>query len=89
MNEAETYLSSHHQGGWQYIWRNHITPWRLQGVDELSQVKLKDLIDLKYQSIQNATPALGSNTEIRTLFVGFQQVSKLVSIVIKSTIIKI
>lgn len=44
-----------------------------QGVDELGQDKLKDLIELKYQSIHDATLALGNPTEIRQLFVGFQK----------------
>ncbi|MDX1915711.1 MAG: DEAD/DEAH box helicase family protein [Methylophilus sp.] len=44
-----------------------------QGVDELSQEKLKDLIGLKYQSIHDATSELGSTSEIRKLFVGFQK----------------
>ncbi len=44
-----------------------------QGVDELSQEKLKDLIGLKYQSIHDATSELGNTTEIRQLFVRFQK----------------
>ena len=44
-----------------------------QGVDELSQEKLKDLIGLKYQSIHDATLELGNTSEIRQLFVQFQQ----------------
>lgn len=44
-----------------------------QGVDELNQEKLKDLIGLKYQSIHDAASELGSTTEIRKLFVGFQK----------------
>lgn len=44
-----------------------------QGVDELAQEKLKDLIHLKYQSIHDATIELGNAAEIRQLFVGFQQ----------------
>ncbi|PPD45443.1 MAG: restriction endonuclease subunit R [Methylotenera sp.] len=44
-----------------------------QGVDELSQEKLKDLIGLKYQSIHDATIELGNTSEIRQLFVGFQK----------------
>jgi len=44
-----------------------------QGVDELSQEKLKDLIGLKYQSIHDATSELGNTSEIRQLFVGFQK----------------
>ena len=44
-----------------------------QGVDELNQEKLKDLIGLKYQSIHDATTELGNTSEIRQLFVGFQK----------------
>jgi type I restriction enzyme R subunit len=44
-----------------------------QGVDELNQEKLKDLIGLKYQSIHDATSELGNTSEIRQLFVGFQK----------------
>lgn len=44
-----------------------------QGVDELSQEKLKDLIGLKYQSIHDATTELGNTSEIRQLFVKFQK----------------
>lgn len=44
-----------------------------QGVDELSPEKLKDLIGLKYQSIHDATSELGNTSEIRALFVNFQQ----------------
>lgn len=44
-----------------------------QGVDELNQEKLKDLIGLKYQSIHDATAELGNTSEIRQLFVGFQK----------------
>ena len=44
-----------------------------QGVDELNQEKLKDLIGLKYQSIHDATFELGNTSEIRQLFVGFQK----------------
>lgn len=44
-----------------------------QGVDELNQEKLKDLIGLKYQSIHDATSELGNVSDIRQLFVGFQR----------------
>ncbi len=44
-----------------------------QGVDELNQEKLKDLIGLKYLSIHDATTELGNTSEIRQLFVGFQK----------------
>ena len=44
-----------------------------QGVDELSQEKLKGLLELKYQSIADATLLLGNPQTIRKVFVGFQQ----------------
>jgi len=44
-----------------------------QGVEELSQEKLKDLLELRYQSIHDATQLLGKPNEIRQLFVDFQQ----------------
>ncbi|BCM23749.1 EcoAI/FtnUII family type I restriction enzme subunit R [Methyloradius palustris] len=44
-----------------------------QGVEELSQEKLKDLLELRYQSIHDATQVLGNPNEIRQLFVDFQQ----------------
>ena len=44
-----------------------------QGVDELSQEKLKGLLELKYHSIHDATKALGNPYEIRKIFVGFQE----------------
>lgn len=44
----------------------------LQGVDELDQEKLPDLLELKYHSIGDAVAQLGSVQEIRDVFVGFQ-----------------
>ena len=43
------------------------------GVSELAQDKLPDLIKLKYQSVDDAKNTLGKEvTEIRDIFVGFQ-----------------
>jgi type I restriction enzyme, R subunit len=44
-----------------------------QGVDELSQEKLKGLLELKYQSVHDATKVLGNPQAIRKMFVDFQQ----------------
>ena len=44
-----------------------------QGVDELNQEKLKGLLELKYQSVTDATLVLGNPQAIRKMFVGFQQ----------------
>ncbi|MDA1372722.1 MAG: DEAD/DEAH box helicase family protein [Proteobacteria bacterium] len=44
-----------------------------QGVGELAQEKLPQLIDLKYQAIDDAIAQLGSASSIREVFIGFQQ----------------
>ena len=44
-----------------------------QGVGELDDSKLPQLLELKYQSIRDAVGILGQVPEIRTLFVGFQK----------------
>ncbi|MCI5209040.1 MAG: restriction endonuclease subunit R, partial [Candidatus Electrothrix sp. ATG2] len=43
-----------------------------QGVSELDQDKLPELLELKYHSIGDAVDALGSIADIRQLFIGFQ-----------------
>lgn len=43
------------------------------GVGELDQAKLPELIELKYQTITDATEVLGGVEEIRKLFFGFQK----------------
>jgi type I restriction enzyme R subunit len=43
-----------------------------QGVSELDQDKLPELLELKYHSIDDAMDSLGSIADIRQLFVGFQ-----------------
>ena len=44
-----------------------------QGVGELSDEKLPDLLELKYQSVRDAVDVLGSVAGIRDVFVGFQE----------------
>ena len=44
-----------------------------QGVGELDQDKLGDLLELKYDTIDDATTQLGGISKIRDTFVGFQQ----------------
>ncbi len=43
-----------------------------QGVGELAQDKLPDLLELKYHGIGDATILIGSVDDIRSMFVGFQ-----------------
>ncbi len=44
-----------------------------QGVGELDQGKLPDLLALKYHSVADAVAELGSVAEIRDAFIGFQE----------------
>ncbi|EKE27160.1 MAG: Type I site-specific deoxyribonuclease, partial [uncultured bacterium (gcode 4)] len=43
-----------------------------EGVDELSQDKLPDLLELKYHSVGDAISELGAVSGIRDAFIGFQ-----------------
>ncbi len=44
-----------------------------EGVGELDQKKLPDLLELKYKAIRDATVELGSTSAIRDVFIEFQQ----------------
>jgi len=44
-----------------------------EGVDELDQAKLPDLLELRYNTVQDAAAKLGDPTSIREAFVGFQK----------------
>ena len=43
-----------------------------QGVEELAEDKLPNLIELKYHAVSDAVDELGSVADIRELFIGFQ-----------------
>jgi len=44
-----------------------------QGVGELDQEKLGDLLQLKYHTVTDAAEQLGGVSAIRDTFIGFQQ----------------
>ncbi len=44
-----------------------------EGVGELDQEKLPTLLELKYHSVSDASALLGTSSEIKEVFVGFQQ----------------
>ena len=44
-----------------------------EGVGELDQAKLPDLLELKYDAVSDAVAELGSVAKIRDVFIGFQQ----------------
>jgi hypothetical protein len=56
-----------------------LTQYIKQGVRELDQDKLGDLLQLKYHTIDDAADKLGGVPVIRDTFVDFQQVSLSVS----------
>ena len=44
-----------------------------EGVGELDDMKLPDLLELKYHSVPDAVSQLGSIKDIRNVFIGFQE----------------
>lgn len=50
-----------------------LTQYEVQGVGELDQEKLPGLLELKYQTVNDAADALGGIPAIRDAFVGFQR----------------
>ena len=44
-----------------------------QGVEELDEKKLPDLLELKYHAMADAVAILGNVTHIRETFIGFQK----------------
>jgi hypothetical protein len=44
-----------------------------EGVGELAQAKLPDLLELKYHAVSDAVVELGSVANIRDVFIGFQE----------------
>ena len=44
-----------------------------EGVGELDEEKLPHLLDLKYYAVNDAVEELGSVTDIREVFIGFQK----------------
>ena len=44
-----------------------------EGVGELAQAKLPDLLELKYHAVSDAVTELGRVANIRDVFIGFQE----------------
>ena len=44
-----------------------------QGVEELDEEKLPNLIELKYHAVSDAIAVLGTVNDIREMFIGFQK----------------
>ncbi len=64
----DQYVDDKQQQFLSFVLDHYIT----QGVGELDQEKLPDLLELKYQSLGDAQVKLGNVAEIRDMFVGFQ-----------------
>jgi len=65
----EDYSNNNQQQFLSFVLEHYIA----QGVGELDQEKLPDLLELKYHSVGDAVTELGGVAEIRGLFVGFQE----------------
>jgi len=63
------HYSSKQQQFLAFVLDHYIT----QGVGELDQEKLPDLLELQYHSVDDAVTTLGSASEIRDVFIGFQE----------------
>ena len=63
----------------QYNWKEQqfldfvLTQYIQEGVGELDQEKLPDLLELKYHGVSDAAAELGSVAGIRDVFIGFQR----------------
>ena len=74
MNTRRSFIFAKYRGDNQQEFLDFILDHYVrQGVRELDEDKLPQLIELKYHSIEDAVNALGQTAKIRELFVGFQQ----------------
>jgi type I restriction enzyme R subunit len=70
---AKGKIASHYDYKQQAFLDFVLSKYADEGVDELAQQKLPSLLELKYHAISDAAVELGSITEIRNVFVGFQK----------------
>lgn len=72
MNHKES-IFQHYPGKEQAFLAFVLDHYITQGVGELDQEKLPDLLELKYHSVGDAVSELGSVAGIRGVFIGFQE----------------
>ncbi len=66
-------IFSHYDYEQQEFLRFVLSQYIKEGVEELDQSKLPELLELKYHAISDAAAELGSVANIREVFIGFQQ----------------
>lgn len=73
VNNRKKSIFEHYTGKQQQFLSFVLDNYISQGVGELDQEKLPNLLELKYHSIGDAVAELGSSMEIRDVFIGFQE----------------
>lgn len=73
VSENKEQIFSHYDDKQQGFLDFVLAQYVREGVGELDQEKLPDLLELKYHAVSDAAAELGSVAGIRELFVGFQQ----------------
>ena len=74
VNTRKNLIFAHYVGGKQQEFLDFVLEHYIkQGVGELDQDKLPDLLDLKYHGVADAVAVLGNVTDIREMFIGFQK----------------
>lgn len=70
--KAKIYFNSYNQKQQEFL-NFVLDQYVKEGVDELDDEKLPDLLELKYQAIEDAKRELGDIKSIRNTFIGFQE----------------
>lgn len=69
---SRPFIASHYEPKLQAFLDFVLSQYVKEGVGELDQVKLPDLLELRYHAIADAALELGGVAKIREAFVGFQ-----------------
>ena len=73
MEIAEDHISSRYEDRLQAFIDFVLSQYVREGVGELDEEKLPDLLTLKYHTLNDAVQELGDVSTIRQAFVGFQR----------------
>ncbi len=73
VNSRRTLIFAHHDEKQREFLGFILDHYIQQGVGELDEEKLPNLVELKYHAVSDAVSMLGSVNEIREIFIGFQK----------------
>ena len=73
VDEAKDLIFSHYDDQSKAFLDFVLSQYVRSGVSQLDPSRLRNLLELKYESLPDATQILGSSTEIRKMFLDFQQ----------------